>query len=128
VLALARALLGLIGPLRHGCVPFPRSTFAFRALSHTNGWRSASLRARRSGPSRSDRRFYRRAGAVVKRMRPALDLRRRLGLRFSWCGNFGNRLAIRSAERTAGWRRWAWQSRHSRHSCRFIAPPNRPLL
>ena len=34
VLALARALLGLIGPLRHGCVPFPRSTFAFRA-SHT---------------------------------------------------------------------------------------------
>jgi hypothetical protein len=30
MLALARALLGLIRPLRHGCVPFPRSTFASR--------------------------------------------------------------------------------------------------
>ena len=31
MLALARALLGLIRPLRHECVPFPRSTFAFRS-------------------------------------------------------------------------------------------------
>jgi hypothetical protein len=34
MLTLARALLGLIGPLRHGCVPFPRSMIAFGAL-HT---------------------------------------------------------------------------------------------
>jgi hypothetical protein len=33
MLALARALLGLIRPL-HECVPFPRSTFAFR-VHHT---------------------------------------------------------------------------------------------
>ena len=32
MLALARALLGLIRPL-HECVPFPRSTFAFRAIN-----------------------------------------------------------------------------------------------
>ncbi len=43
MLALARALLGLIGPLRHGCVPFPRSRSRW-GPSHTNGWRIASLR------------------------------------------------------------------------------------
>jgi hypothetical protein len=43
MLALSRALLGLVRPLGHGCVPFPRSAFAIRAGKHTNGWRSASL-------------------------------------------------------------------------------------
>jgi hypothetical protein len=43
MLALPRALLGLVRPLRHGCVPFPRSAFAIRADKHTNGWRPASL-------------------------------------------------------------------------------------
>jgi hypothetical protein len=52
MLALTRALLGLIRPL-HGCVPFPRSTFAIRPDKHTNGWRSASLRAISVGPFRS---------------------------------------------------------------------------
>jgi hypothetical protein len=59
VLALARTFLGLIRPLRHGCVPFPRSTFAVRATKHTTGWRPASLRTMGVGPSRSGSRFYR---------------------------------------------------------------------
>lgn len=61
MLALARALLGLICPLRHGCVPLPRSTFAFRALTHE--WLAFRQPAR---PSRCDARFYRWAGGVVK--------------------------------------------------------------
>jgi hypothetical protein len=42
VLALPRALLGLIRPL-HGCVPFLVQRSRFGAIKHTNGWRTASL-------------------------------------------------------------------------------------
>ncbi len=69
----ALALLGLIGPLRHGCVPFPRSTFAFRAL-HTRTAGVPPACARRNGPSRSDRRFYRRHGVAVKLVSGGADV------------------------------------------------------
>ena len=45
VLALARTLLGLICPL-HRCVPGSSFSISRSGPSHTNGWRSASLRAR----------------------------------------------------------------------------------
>ena len=61
VLALACALLGLIRPLRHEWVPFPRSNVSVSGLSHTNGWlppacahdciaRSALVRDSTGGP------------------------------------------------------------------------------
>ena len=77
MLALARALLGLIRPL-HRCVPFPRSAFAIRAIKHTNGWRSASLRANPDGPSRSGAGFYRRPArrSNTRRARTSTPARR----------------------------------------------------
>ena len=84
MLALARTLLGLIRPLRHGCVPFPRSTFTVRASKHTNGWRPASLRTKGVGPSRSGSRFYRRAGGRSNKRHDGPDpLPRRFGRCYS---------------------------------------------
>ncbi len=55
MLALARALLGLIRPLRHGCVPFPRSTFTVRAINARTAGVSPACAADTGGPSRSVR-------------------------------------------------------------------------
>ena len=65
VLALPRALLGLVRPL-HGCVPFPRSTSRSGPSTRTAGVPPACNARKSRGPSRSDRRFYRRFSWPVK--------------------------------------------------------------
>jgi hypothetical protein len=128
MLALPRALLGLIRPL-HGCVPVPRSAFATRAVRHTNGWPFASLRARHGDPPRSGRdssvspcpgqTSLARATRLPRHPRaPADPPLGRPGAR----GRGGVVGAVR-----IGVVRDRWGAAVTRWS-RFVAPPIRPLL